>query len=465
MFGDHQYYKAMKLESLQLSRNQLTIILSLVCASLWSQNFLYSTEQFGIDGAMLGGAVVAGTDDVSMTFYNPASIHEVPTQFSVSVIQPRVRTFGFREFWGNNQNSPLDRDFSQKPDLISFKFKIKNLDIAFLKISKSDFSDVFTAEQESLTADRKSTQYFDYEYRGEDDWFGLGTNFKLGPKLYFGVSQFVRNFDFSYRNRVFSEELDVNQTNQLTQFFDFNFDGSYGNIGAVTKIGFLLDTKVHDIGFTVTTPTYLRLIKGGDFFNVRANSENGEIVVDQVIDNEIDPTIATPWEFNLGYSLTLNPNQKIWLNTSYHTKIREYTMATIETLGSTTDWRNGSKAVFNYAVGYSHSVNANLHLSAAVRTNNFAYENSSTPQGTVRNTIFDGNHIHYVIGSKFNFNRSTILLGVDYGTIRNIPEEGNFQQFSNIDVLTPNLDGLKKNNLSILLTYGFILDSFRKAKD
>lgn len=455
----------MHLESLQLSRYQLAIILSLVCTCLSSQNYLYSTEQFGIDGAMLGGAVVAGTDDVSMTFYNPASIHKVPTQFSVSVIQPRVRTFGFREFWGNNQTSPLDRDFSQKPDLISFKFKIRNLDIAFLKISKSDFSDVFTAEQEAVNAGQQSTQYFDYEYRGEDDWFGLGTNFKLGPKLYFGVSQFVRNFDFSYRNRVFSEELDINQANQLSQFFDFNFDGSYSNIGLITKVGFLLDTEVHDIGFTVTTPTYLRLIRGGDFFNVRANSEDGEIAVDQVIDNEIDPTIATPWEFNFGYSLTLNPNQKIWLNTSYHTKVREYTMATIETLGSTTDWRNGSKAVFNYAVGYSHSVNSNLHLSAAVRTNKFAYENNSTPPGTVRNTIFDGNHIHYVIGSKFNFNRSTILLGVDYGTIRNIPEEGNFQQFSNIDVLAPNLDGLKKNNLSVLLTYGFILDSFRKSRD
>ncbi len=455
----------MSMDSLKVFQYKLVLNLLLFGPILWSQNYLYSTEQFGIDGAMLGGAVVAGTDDVSMTFYNPASIHKVPTQFSVSIIQPRVRTFGFREFWGNNQNSPLDRDFSQKPDLISFKFKIRNLDIAFLKISKSDFSDVFTAEQESLNAGRQSTQYFDYEYRGEDDWFGLGTNFKLGPKLYLGVSQFVRNFDFSYRNRVFLEELDVNQANQLSQFFDFNFDGSYSNIGSVTKIGFLLDTENHDLGLTITTPTYLRLIRGGDFFNVRASSEEGEIAVDQVIDNEIDPTIATPWEFNLGYSLTLNPNQKIWLNTSYHTKVREYTMATIETLGSTTDWRNGSKAVFNFSVGYSHSVNTNFHLSAAVRTNNFAYENISTPQGTVRNTIFDGNHIHYVVGSKINFNRSTILLGVDYGTIRNIPDEGNFQQFSNIDVLAPNLDGLKKNNLSVLLTYGFILDSIRRPKE
>lgn len=455
----------MNLESLQRSRYPIAIILSLVCSSLWSQNHLYTTEQFGIDGAMLGGAVVAGTDDVSMTFYNPASIHKVPTQFSVSVIQPRVRTFGFRQFWGNNQNSPLDSDFSQKPDLISFKFKIRKLDIAFLKISKSDFSDAFTAEQEVLNVDRQSTQYFDYEYRGEDDWFGLGTNFQLGPKLYLGVSQFVRNFDFSYRNRIFLEELEVGQANQLTRFFDFNFDGSYGNIGFVTKIGFLLDTDVHDLGFTLTSPTYLRVIQGGNIFNVLASTQDGESVVDQVIDNEINPTIKTPWEFNLGYSLTLNADQKIWFNTSYHTAIAEYTMATAETLGSTTDWRNGSKAVINFSLGYAHSVNSNLHLSAAVRTNNFAYENISTPTGSMRNTIFDGDHIHYVVGSKISFNRSTILLGIDYGTIRRIPAEGSFQRFSNIEVLAPNLGNLKKNNLSILLTYGFILDSIRKSRD
>ena len=453
----------MNLDFLKISHYKLVILLLLFSLKLAAQNHLYNTEQFGIDGAMLGGAVISGTDDVSMTFYNPASIHKVPSQFSVSIIQPRITTFGFKEFWGSNGNSPLNIDFSQKPDLISFKFKIRNLDLAFLKISKSEFSDVFSTEQEFININRQVTQYFDYEYSGEDDWFGLGSNIQFGPNLYFGLSQFVRSFKFSYGNSVFLEELDVNQNNQLIQFFDFRFDGTYSNIGFVTKIGFLLDTDAHDVGFTITSPTYLRFRKSGNFFNANASALDGEATVDQVIDNEINPIIKTPWVFNLGYSLTLNSNQKIWLNSSYHTGIAEYDMAIASTLGTTANWRNGSKSVVNFSLGYSHSVNANFHLSGAIRTNNFAYENIAPRQGSVRNTIFDGNHIHYVVGAKLRFSRSTVLLGVDYGTLSSIPDEENFHRFSNIDLLSPNLSSLKKNNLSFLLTYGFILDSIRKS--
>lgn len=453
----------MNLDSFKIFRFKLVISLLLFCLRLTGQNHLYNTEQFGIDGAMLGGAVISGTDDVSMTFYNPASIHEVPSQFSVSIIQPRITTFGFKEFWGPNGSSPLNIDFSQKPDLISFKFKIRDLDLAFLKISKSEFSDVFSTEQELININRQATQYFDYEYSGEDDWFGLGSNIQFGPNLYFGLSQFVRSFKFSYRNSLFLEDLDVSQNNELIRFFDFKFDGSYSNIGFVTKIGFLLDTNVHDVGFTITSPTYLRFRRSGNFFDANASALEGEITVDQVIDNEISPIIKTPWVFNLGYSLTLNSSQKIWLNTSYHTSIAEYDMATASTLGTNTTWRNGSKSVLNFSLGYSHSINDNLHLSGAIRTNNFAYENIAPTQGSVRNTIFDGNHIHYVVGSKLKFNRSTVLLGVDYGTLSSIPDEESFQRFSNIDVLAPNLSSLKKNNLSFLLTYGFILDSIRKS--
>ena len=56
-------------------------------------------------------------------------------------------------------------------------------------------------------------------------------------------------------------------------------------------------------------------------------------------------------------------------------------------------------------------------------------------------------------------------MGVDYGTIRSIPDEEKFQRLANIDILAPNLSDLKKNNISILLTYGFILDSIKGSKN
>lgn len=442
----------------------LSILLLLFSIELRAQNHLYTTEQYGIDGAMLGGAVTAGADDVSMTFYNPASIHKVSAQFNVSLIQPTLRTFGFREFWRDNENSRLNTDFSLKPIVLYFKVSLKKLDLAFLKITKSELSDAFSTRQEILNNELLTTRFFDYEYSGEDDWYGLGSNLKLGPNLYVGLSQFLSSSRFNYRNSTLLQELDRSQNDQLNRFFDSKFDGAYSNIGFITRLGLLFDTDKHDLGFTLTTPTYLRLNKGGDLFNTNLSTVNGETIVDQVIDTDISPVIKTPWEFNLGYSLELNPKQKIWLNASYHTGIAEYNMSTSTTAGERISWQNGSKSVFNYSLGFSNIINPKLQLSGGIRSNNFAYENKAVSSGNLRNTILDGNHMHFVIGSKLQIRRSTILLGVDYGRITNTPNESDFQRIPNIDTINPNLNELKKSTISILLTYGFILDEIKKLR-
>ncbi len=140
-------------------------------------------------------------------------------------------------------------------------------------------------------------------------------------------------------------------------------------------------------------------------------------------------------------------------------------MGRTSSLANRVAWRNGSKAVFNIAFAYSHIVSPTLELSGGFRTNNFAYENKETPQGTLRNTILDGNHMHFVVGSKLKFKRNTILLGIDYGTINNIPNESGFQRLADMDILGASFNDLKKNNISILLTYGFIIDEIKKLRN
>lgn len=442
------------------ARLYLGVIAVLIGSSLTAQNHLYSTEQFGIDGAMLGGAVIAGADDVSMTFYNPAAIHKVSAQISISLIQPAIRTFGFNEFWGNDERSVPNTDVGIKPSLISFKKKFKKLELAFLKLNKSELTDAFSAKQDLLSNNFSTTQFFDYEYTGRDNWFGLGTNFKISPKVYLGLSQFLSIARFSYRNTILVEELDVSD-NSLNRFFNSAFQGAYGNISSITKLGLLLDTDRHDLGVTITTPTYLRTGKSGELFRVISNVVDDDTQVNQQIDKDIAPLIKTPWEFNLGYSLELNERQKVWLNSSYHAGIEEYEMVSVVEDETRIPWMNGSKAVYNFALAYSQSINPVLQLSGGFRTNNFAYENRASGPATIRNTILDGNHIHAVLGSKMKFKGNTILLGIDYGRISNVPDEESFQRLSNLDVLAPSLGRIQKSNISILLTYGFIIDEIR----
>lgn len=427
-----------------------------------SQNFLYNTEQFGIRGAMLGGAITAGADDESMTFYNPAGIHKVPSQVSISLFQPAVRTFGFNNFWGANESSEINENYGLKPSLISFKFKLDKLDLAFIKISKSQLTDFFNAKREAMNNTVLNTQYFEYEYKGEDDWFGAGTSFKLTPEIYVGVSQFLSISNFEYRNKVLIEEQDMGNNSIADSFFNSEQTSSFDNTGFITKLGFLYDTEKHDVGITITTPKYLRILKDGYYTRTLTNIDNTQNIGEQTIDNNLSPAVRTPWEFSLGYSYSFKKENKLWLNASYYSGISDYRVATIKSGIADISWVNGNKAIVNIGVGYSHVINPNLELSGGLRTNNFAYQNKAATSQQLRNTVLDGNHIHFVVGTKFKFRRHNVLLGLDWGTIYDTPDEIGFQYLRDIGKLTPNLNGLTKQNISILLTYRFLIDELIK---
>ena len=437
----------------------LTLIACLFMLQLPAQNYLYTTELFGIDGSMLSGAITAGSDDVSMTYYNPAAIHKVPSQLSISLIQPTFRRFGFTKFLEDVEADAVATNIDLKSALVSFKVNLGGVNLAFLRLTRSLLTDQFNVKVTSLEGGLSTTRFFNYEYSGDDDWYGIGTNFQLGPNLYLGVSQFLSIAGFTYNNVVLLDETENGNTNR---YFNNVFEADYSNLSFVTKLGLMLDTDQHDLGITITTPTYARLNKGGQLYSTTSVINQGTVDLSNIIDNEISPFIKTAWELNLGYSVELNKKGKLWVNSSYHTAVSEYEMVNLEEIRPGYRWLNGSRAVWNTSLAYAHVVNEQLELSFGARTNQFAYENKPIAQGKHRNIIFDGNHVHFVLGSKLQFNRNTVLIGVDYGTIRNVPNIEDFGRLESAGVLSPNLTELKKTNLSILLTYGFIIDQLRR---
>lgn len=441
------------------------LIVSLLCliANINAQNFKYNTEQFGIKGSMLGGLITAGTDDMSMIYYNPAAIHNIVSGVDISLIRPSLSTFGFKQFWGDNEQSKLNTNFGLKRLQASFKTKLNNLDLAFIKINRSEWDDQFSAQQESIDNDILHTKNFEYQFEGNDSWFGLGTSIQLNPKLHFGLTQFVSVAKFFYRYDILTETRDIStDANEPIEYFKSSLNSNYSNMGFVTKVGFLFDSEKHDIGVTITTPTFLRLVSGGDFNRSRVviNPENTNI--SGIKDSELSPEIKTPWEFNLGYSMVLNSSRKLWFNASYHTQIADYEMAEIRSVQEKLEWINGSKAIFNYGIGYSDQINSLLQVSGGVRMNYLAYENKVVAEGKARNTILDGNSIHFTLSTHFKYKRNTILLGFDWGTLTNVPDIENFDQLTGVNELNPNIQNLTKDVFSLLFTYGFIIDEIRK---
>lgn len=426
-----------------------------------AQNHLYSTEQFGIDGAMLGGAITAGSDDVSMTYYNPAAIHKVSSQLSISFIQPSIRSFGFDNFWNDNATDAVDNSIDLKPSLVSFKTRLGNLDFAFLKLTKSQQTDHFSTKLNTGSLNQLTTQYFDYEYSGEDDWYGIGTNFQIAKNQFIGLSHFVSLANYTYDFTILLEQSGPSVNGGFSRYFNSIFEGEYSNVGFIAKVGWLLDTDKHDVGVAITTPTHLRLRKGGELYSTNSSINQGDVTISDIIADDMSPIIKTAWEINIGYSLDLKTRGKLWLNTSYHTAVPDYEMANLDEISTGYRWLDGSVAVWNIAFAYAYTINEKIALSFGARSNQFAYENKRNQPESHRNVILDDDHVHYVLGAKFQFNRNTILLGLDYGTIGSNSDISDFDNFSNISVLTPNLTDFQKTNLSILFTYGFIIDEIR----
>lgn len=434
----------------------------MITSGLSAQNYLYNTQQFGIVGSMLGGAVTVGTEDASTVYYNPATIHKVTTGVDLSILQPQLNSFGFKNFWGNDNESSSSLDISLKPSLFSLKTSFKGIDLVFIKIGRSNFTDEFNTKLESIEDNIQSTQNFEYEFGGEDNWYGIGTSIELSSKLHVGFSQFVSLAKYSYRYDILHESAENSNPNQPSEYLKASLNSSYNNISLITKVGVLYDTEKHDIGLTVTTPTFLRLNKGGYFNQSRITINAGNTDISGIVDPEISPTIKTPWEFNFGYSFQLNHKRKLWISASYYTQITDYTMTEVESLGNSVDWINGNKSTYNFAIGYSEHINPSIKLSAGFRTNNFAYENNNASENTIRNIILDGNHIHSTLGARFTRKNNTILIGLDWGTLRNIPNEERFQNLTNNNpYFSSHNRNLIKNNISILFTYGFIIDSIR----
>ena len=440
----------------------LILILCIITIELDAQNYLYNTQQFGLVGSMLGGAVTAGTEDASTVYYNPAGIHKIITGVDVSVLQPQLTSFGFKNFWNGDDENSTNSDIGLKPSLLSFKTSFKGIDLAFIKIGKSDWNDQFDTKLESIDNNVRTTQNFEYEFGGRDNWYGIGMSIKLNAKLHFGFSHFMSLASTSYRYDILNETVDDSSPNQEIEYFNASLNSTYSNIGFITKIGILYDTEKHDIGFTITTPTFFRLRKSGNFNQSIIRINSGDTNIDGIIDTELSPNIKTPWEFNFGYSLRLNQKRKLWFNASYHTQIADYVMTQIESITNSIDWVNGNQSTYNFAIGYSEQINPSIELSTGFRTNNLAYENKSLAENSVRNVILDGNHLHVALGAKLVRKRNMILVGLDWGTLRNVPNEEKFQNLTAINSsFLPPSRNLIKNNLSILFTYGFIIDFIR----
>ena len=430
----------------------------------WAQSYFYNTDQFGLQSTLLGGAVTSGNGDLSMAYYNPAALHLATSEADFSLIRPKFNTFSFNNYLGDEVNT-VDTDIDLSPSLASLKLQInEKINLVLITIEKNSWDNSLQTQQSEEGNTTHREQKFKYNYSGKDRWIGAGVSIPLGGRISFGIGHFLSIAKFEYGYSIFTSTHNLLDNQRIGYFSDELISSASNNFSSVSKIGLHIRFPKHNLGLVVRTPNYFAISKNGSYERRTVDINPDESTAKNLIDFELEPDIKTPWEINVGYAFTMERGTKFWLNVAYYTAVPDYQMATIEGPdGSTLKWSNGSNEISNYSIGLSEKLSPNFELMASFRSNLFAYTNRAPKSDEARLIILNHDLHHVSIGANCKFKNHAVLLGVDMG-FASVDNATLFADFPNMERLTTTPSDFKNNALSLLLTYGFLIDGLRGKK-
>ena len=178
----------------------IIVIFILIWESGNSQSYFYNTQQFGLQSTLLGGAVTAGSADLSMVYYNPAALRYAKEKgFDLAIFMPSYNVNNYGDFF-NSGSDLRSTELSLNPSLITYKTTIRDFDIVFSILQK----DVWDNEVSYNTIKNQNlfdkNESFNYSYKGDEKWFGMGSHFALSDIVSLGISQFwsfqSTNYDY-----------------------------------------------------------------------------------------------------------------------------------------------------------------------------------------------------------------------------------------------------------------------------
>lgn len=429
-----------------------------------AQNYFYNSQQFGLASMLLGGAVSAGNNDLSMAYYNPGALHLAQPKANISLIQPRYEVFGLGDFFGKEAKSS-NFDLSLSPSLVSYRINLnERVKLVVITIQKSQWDHDAKSSEISQTFGGNRESIFKYRYQGSDRWIGAGWSYQISDLLSIGFSQFFSLANFTYGYTMSQGHYDA-VTQERVDFFSENVESYVSNsFSSVTKFGLHAQHKAHSFGLVVKTPNYLPISKNGEYERHIIDVSSNQNTQINLSNFGLNPLVRTPWEINVGYAFAFRDASKLWLNVDYHTKVAEYRMARIAQIdGSEAEWVNGNKQVTNFSIGYSERVSPKIELIGSFRTNFFAYENRAPVQGKERLFVLDDDRYHVTLGTNVNIKESRVLLGVDWG-YAGMNSSELFSGFPNLNRFVTNESEFKNHTLTLLFTYGFLLDRIKRER-
>lgn len=368
--------------------------------NIFAQDNLYNTQQFGARSAMLGGAVVAGVNDNSAVYYNPAALAFLEHQsLSVNANLYQAAVYKVRDAAGEGIDLSATR-FSLYPTMLSgiIHFK-KNARFtgSFALITRNYVNEKGQIRHESfydiypeVPNDEEFIGSFEYENRIFEQWGGFGVGYRINDNWSAGVTQFL-----SYRSHVFKSSalsraiLTLNDEFLLSSLTD-EHDVVLDLFRFIWKAGIHFRKNKWKAGLTIAPPSlnviaWANVSREISVYNlIDVQPDTVQLLDVLALDrqrNLHDTRYRVPFSMALGIERELKKG-KLMVSAEFFQRLKQYQVAVPhpEPFVRPSTFNFDIKAeeflsvvyaadpVVNFSIGYEHNLSERLALLASFRT-------------------------------------------------------------------------------------------------
>ncbi len=331
-----------------MKKNLLIAFLFLLVSSLFSQDNHYWTQQFGARASARSGAFVAGVDNNSAVYYNPAAIAFIE-QASLSVnatLYKAQRTF-IRDGLGEDLNL-RSMSYNYYPQLISGMIRLKEksrFSFAYILMTRHSSDIRFNTRVNELYNAIPSVDglenfigAFEYNNNFSEQWGGLGIAYRLSESVSVGITPFVSYRNQAYRFSVYSRAIPVVDSSYYVASFNNYDDILFVNWKMILKAGLNIRKDHWKFGLTFTAPS-INLYGDCDVqreFSVNnlglGDPESGSFNFLAIDRQQYLPIhVKSPWSVAFGVEHQRN-STRIEISGEYFSRLKQYKMIKAEAL-------------------------------------------------------------------------------------------------------------------------------------
>ena len=457
----------------------------------YAQDNNYWTQQFGSRTALLSGAVVGGSDDNTMVYYNPGALG-FQDNASISVNATAYHIENIRIFNALGQEADFKSNkFASIPLMVGGMLKTKKdrWKIGYAIMTPGDFNFKGIARVDGAYDIAEETESpGKEEVVGESGIttklseviLGVGIGRALNERWAVGITQL-----FTMRSQTYQRNLtthiflnDGNET-QVSGILSQNVD--YYNLRYALKLGLNYRAPSWSWGLTLTSPS-LRLMGNGTVasditaYHVKLNGTDRTDGVASDRQDKLKTKYKSPFTVATGVNFIMG-RSTLGLVVQYYTGIGIYDVMQAtpsafvrpaemyENLGSDKFLRVKSAAlpVFNVALGYEYKLNEKIALLGSIRNDMSYYDHDLYEARGIKTTISNWDIYHFVAGTTINHERSSIDVGLLVSAGKNdaYQQEGYLGNLTENDLLQGSITVTKANYFSVGLLIGYTFN-FKK---